>query len=41
VIGFVAADQQTTAKMLTTRFCSWCHDHLLNLQVARVPGVSG
>jgi len=41
VIGFVAADQQTTAEILTTRFCSWCHDHLLNLQVARVPGVSG
>jgi hypothetical protein len=41
VIGFVAAVQQTTAETLTTQFCNWCNDHLTDLQVARVPGVSG
>jgi hypothetical protein len=41
VIGFVAAVQQTTAETLTTQFCNWCNDHLADLQVARVPGVSG
>ena len=41
VIGFVAAEQQTTAEMLTTHFCNWCRDHLPDLQVAQVPGVSG
>ncbi len=41
VIGFVAAAQQTTAEILTTQFCNWCNDHLADLQVARVPGVSG
>jgi len=41
VIGFVVADQQMTAKILTTQFCHWCNDHLLDLQVARVPSVSG
>ena len=41
VMGFVAAEQQTSAEMLTTHFCNWCHDHLPDLQVAQVPGVSG
>lgn len=41
VIGFVTAMQQTTAETLTTQFCDWCNDHLPDLQVARVPGVSG
>ncbi|MBT4693306.1 MAG: hypothetical protein HOB73_08185 [Planctomycetaceae bacterium] len=38
---FVTAEQQTTAEILTTQLCNWCHDHLPELQVARVPGVSG
>ena len=41
VIGFVAVEQQMTAKILTTQFCQWCNAHLLDLQVARVPSVSG
>jgi len=41
VKGFVAAEQQTTAEMLTAQFCNWCNDYLPDLQVARVPGVSG
>ncbi len=41
VNGFVAAEQQTTAEMLTAQFCNWCNDHLPDLRVARVPGVSG
>ena len=41
VNGFVVAEQQTTAEILTTQLCNWCNDHLPDLQVARVPGVSG
>lgn len=41
VHGFVAAEQQTTAELLITQFCHWCNDHLPNLQVARLPSVSG
>jgi hypothetical protein len=41
VRGFVAAEQQTTAEILITQFCNWCNDHLPDLQVARLPSVSG
>ncbi len=41
VNGFVVAEQQTTAEILIMQFCNWCDEHLPDLQVAQMPGLSG
>ena len=41
VNGFVVAEQETTAEILIMQLCNWCDDHLPDLQVAQMPGLSG